>query len=89
MWIITKDHCKTEYDPRDQTGTQSVNFDEAKAASLVHRFRMYDDDDVLCYEGLANTNDSAAAFGPLDDFGTPNAGCTSIFYLLGEKWEML
>ena len=83
------DHCKNEYDPRDQTGTQSANFNEVKAASLVHRFRMYDDDNVLCYEGLANTSDSAAAFAPLDDFGTPNVGCTSIFYLRGEKWDML
>lgn len=89
MWIITKDHCKNEYDPRDQSGTRSVNFDDAKAASLVHQFRMYDDDDVLCYEGLSNSCDSAAAFGPLDDFGTANVGCTSIFYLRGEKWEML
>jgi hypothetical protein len=52
MWIITKNHSKNEYDSRDQTGTRSANFDEAKAALLVHRFRMHDDDDVLCYEGL-------------------------------------
>lgn len=89
MWIITKDHSKNEYDPRDQTGTQSVNFDEAKAVSLVYRFRMYDDDDVLCYEGLSDNRDSEKAFGPLDSFGKPNAGCTSIFYLRGEKWEEL
>lgn len=89
MWIITKDHCKNEYDPRDHTGTRSANFNDEKAASLVHRFRMFDDDDILCYEGLSNSADSAAAFYPLDDFGAPNVGCTSIFYLRGEKWEML
>ena len=89
MWIIIKDHCKNEYDPRDQTGTQSANFNEAKAASLVHRFRMYDDDDVLCYEGLSANCDSEKAFGPLDNFGKPNVGCTSIFYLRGENWEEL
>jgi len=89
MWIITKDHCKDEYSPRDEAGRRSANYDEGKATSLVHRFRMYDDDDVLCYEGLSNTCDSTGAFGPMDDFGTPNVGCTSIFYLRGEKWEML
>ena len=89
MWIITKDHCKDEYIPRDDAGRCSVNYDEAKAASLVHQFRMYDDDDILCYEGLSNICDSEAAFAPLDNFGKPNVGCTSIFYLRGEKWEEL
>lgn len=89
MWIITKDHCKNEYDPRDHTGTQSVNFEEVKAVSLVHRFRMYDDDDILYYEGLSDNCETEKAFDPLDNFGKPNVGCTSIFYLRGEKWEEL
>lgn len=29
------------------------------------------------------------AFGPLDDFGTPNAGCTSIRYRTDNRWEQL
>lgn len=89
MWIITKDHCTDEYCPRDDAGRRSMNYDEAKAASLVYRFRMYDDDDILYYEGLSDNCDSERAFGPLDNFGKPNAGCTSIFYLRGEKWEEL
>lgn len=28
-------------------------------------------------------------FEPLDDFGTPNAGCTYIQYLQGGKWSTL
>jgi len=32
---------------------------------------------------------SEAAFGPLDDFGEPNAGCTSIEYWEAGVWSML
>lgn len=47
-------------------------------------FRLYDDDDELYYTGRLvvsgnlTHDDQVACFGPLDDFGTPNAGCTSI-----------
>ena len=47
--------------------------------TATHKFRMYDDDGILYYEGIS-TNDSS--FGPLDDYGMPNAGCTEIRY-----WE--
>tara|TARA_R110000803_G_scaffold59101_4_gene117467 strand:- start:3539 stop:3823 length:285 start_codon:yes stop_codon:yes gene_type:complete len=45
------------------------------------RFRMYDDDGNPIYEGYI-TGDFDG-FEPLDDFGTPNAGCTAIKYLSG------
>lgn len=39
-------------------------------------FRMLDDDGIIYYYGrIAGTFDG---FEPLEDFGTPNAGCTSI-----------
>lgn len=45
-------------------------------------FRMYDDDDVLYYTGrFLGYPDTELAFSPLDDFGTPNAGCTRIDYM--------
>lgn len=54
----------------------------------VHRdaqyFEMYDDDGELYYEGYWVDHDSddetheVNEFEPLDDFGTPNAGCTLI-----------
>jgi hypothetical protein len=40
------------------------------------QFRMYDDDGELYYAGrIVGDYDG---FEPLDDFGTPNAGCTRI-----------
>jgi hypothetical protein len=54
------------------------------------KFRMFDDDGVLYYEGYSNDNNGEKAFDPLDDFGLPNAGCTDIKYKnkLG-RWESL
>jgi len=42
-------------------------------------FQMYDDDKVLYYSGRF-IGDADQEFAPLDDFGTPNAGATSIKY---------
>jgi len=47
------------------------------------KFRLYDADDKLCFEGLFITTGSAEGeekFSPLDDFGLPDAGCTRIDY---------
>ena len=53
-------------------------------------FRMLDDDGELYYVGRIILDDNTSGFEPLDDFGMPNAGCTSIEYR--EKngaWVML
>jgi hypothetical protein len=49
---------------------------------------MLDADGNLIYEGLSDNNSS---FDPLDDFGQPNWGCTTIQYLnpKTKKWEPL
>jgi len=39
-------------------------------------FRIYDDDGILYYSGKIWGDFDG--FEPLDDFGTPNAGCTEI-----------
>jgi hypothetical protein len=63
--------------------------DRLKAGEGVP-FRMYDDDNELYYEGrFMGDSESEDAFSPLDDFGSPNAGCTRIDYLRGRKWEQL
>jgi len=49
---------------------------EDKMHNYPHRFRMYDDDDILYYQGQCTEE----AFDPLDDFGMVNAGCTRIDY---------
>ena len=56
-----------------------------------NRFRMFDDDDNLIYEGFLVHDKNSEGFEPLDDFGTPNFGCTYIKYYNREKklWETL
>ena len=39
---------------------------------------MYDDDGELYYTGFMVLFDGGDEFGPLEDFGGPNAGCTEI-----------
>lgn len=53
-------------------------------------FKMYDDDGELYYEGHYICDDGEPDFGPLDDFGAPNAGATEIRYKnAAGKWETL
>jgi len=67
-----------------------------KNADRVHAFRMLDDDGILYYtghimavEGVSPwAMDEEAAFGPLDDFGRPNAGAVYIQYRnAAGEWE--
>ena len=67
------------------------------ADEIVHhpdgkKFRMKDDDGHVCYEGVYVGPDDETLFQPLDCFGTPNAGCTSIEYwdsVAGGGWKAL
>lgn len=71
-----------------------------KGGAGLH-FQMFDADDELYYsgryiggpEGDEETSQtlSQMAFGPLDDFGEPNAGCTRIAYWdhETEQWRTL
>lgn len=43
-------------------------------------FEMYDDDKSLYYKGYMVHDTKSEGFEPLDDFGGPNAGCTTIKY---------
>lgn len=53
------------------------------------RWRMRDDDGELYYEGLIYGE--YTGFEPLDDYGRPNAGCTTIEYwsAVAKKWAAL
>lgn len=88
-WTIIRDHI-AEADVYDAVGIVGPY-----NASLTHReiikhpwrryFRMYDEDE-LCYEGfLVSDEEKLNDFGPLDDFGRPGVGCTSIQYFKSEK----
>lgn len=63
------------------------------ALSIGRKWRMYDDDGILCYEGYIWVSNGEiggdADFAPLDDFGAPNAGATDIKYLHGCTWISL
>ena len=80
-WIIDKDYLP-EPGAKEGTNANAVGVAgphdyRGDGSELKVRFRMYDSDGVLYYEGRAH----AASFEPLDHFGKPNAGCTTIKYL--------
>lgn len=87
-WIIDRDHYP---DGEPGTYTNAVGLTGPRGASQESltalaggfgtRFRMLDDDGNILYSGrMTGDCDGEAGFAPLDDFGTPNAGCTSIEY---------
>lgn len=60
------------------------------------KFKMYDDDGELYYKGRfildpKEDEDEEDEFQPLDNFGTPNAGCSHIKYRNPETktWDVL
>lgn len=106
-WIITKDKlAETEADSaKGLTGPRSASDNDVarlKAGEGI-RFRMLDDDREVYYYGRFLEEDDCSAdyyaeeeFAPLDNFGTPNAGCTIIQYDNGKRdakgkviWETL
>ncbi len=79
-WIITQDHL----DPGkidNAAGTMGPSGVTMAGKTLLkdrskEKFEMFDDDSNLYYTGyIVGDYDG---FEPLDDFGTPNAGCTAI-----------
>lgn len=91
-WKITRDHLDGAdagvYGPRGITPDQIATLDRA-AKGTTRAFRMYDDDGELYYSGRYVGPDDECMFGPLDDWGTPNAGATDIRYWEHGKWERL
>jgi hypothetical protein len=81
-WVITKEWIDDK---------RAVGLTNTKKAAIMqlsefpYQFRMYDDDGNLYYEGRMTELD----FGPLDDYGMPNAGCTELWHLNDGKWEMM
>jgi hypothetical protein len=91
-WTITKDFIA---DPaaRQPSNANAVGMVGPRNAKLTaeeilrhpqaRRFRMRDDDGELYYEGVmvvTPEDGEEAEFSPLSDFGSPNAGATSIEY---------
>lgn len=80
-FIITKDHiCDGDLD-----NAKFGNMKALEEGKAVHKFRLFDDDNEMYYEGLS-TNSSS--FDPLD-WAMEHDGCTDIKYLENGKWESL
>lgn len=95
-WIITKDFCIDHFDSITHRNVTIVGPRDCELSTdeLVkgHKFRMFDDDGCLYYEGFfVGDHCTEDAFAPLDDYGTPNAGCTRIDYWneFEKIWETL
>jgi hypothetical protein len=91
MWYIDKnfEEFSVENDGKEQTPdvcefktvyVRSRGFNEAKKDTCIHPFLIFDDDGNLYYSGMCDTCDDEEAMGPLDNYGTPNAGATEIRY---------
>lgn len=99
-WMITRDYLAGPEDDDSQVGTTGPHDAPPDYVTALHagkgkKFRMYDDDGILYYEGLyySPLDDPDAtdelAFGPLWDYGTPAAGAVEIQYRRGNKWVTL
>jgi len=82
-WRIDVDHVDNKgptYGPRDLDPVVNTALNDGRG----EKFRMYDDDGILYYEGRIIHVDGYEApdegFEPLDDYGTPNAGAVDIHY---------
>lgn len=88
VWLITKDFLP---DPDAQEGTSlnatrlmgprhglHLTAEEVKKHPKRKRFRMLDDDQEIYYEGFLVDLTDEHILAPLDDFGTPNAGATTL-----------
>lgn len=56
------------------------------AGDTLVKFRLYDDDGELCYEGRLNDDDDCENQSAALRFGEADAGCTTILVLRGRKW---
>jgi hypothetical protein len=95
-WLIYRDDLAVEGSPAPSPDNAAGTMGPSDAPEALvgrlhagdgHPFRLYDDDGDLYYSGrivfdppTSVTALGNAAFGPLDDFGGPNAGCTEIRY---------
>ncbi len=90
-WIITHDLLPPDDPTAAGTIGPSTASDEDVAQLRVGKglaFKLIDDDGIVYYHGRL-LGQTVSGFEPLDDFGTPNAGCTSIEYFAEGRWRPL
>jgi hypothetical protein len=81
-WKITKDHTESPDSVNNAAGTEGPRNLDKTLRTNPATFKLYDDDSNLYYEGMLYGD--YEGFEPLDDFGTPNAGCTKM--MLNGEW---
>jgi hypothetical protein len=94
-WIVTHDHIDNTdvvvVGPRDA----SVTMEHDLLAGKGRAFRLYDDDGELNASGRAvcepgKEDSEEFLFGPLDDYGRGNYGCTEIRWAIpGGRWQAI
>ena len=86
-WVITAVHLEDCVESLNEVG--QGNHPLERANELPYRFKLYDDDGNLYYEGRSDDRDSEDAFEPLD-WAIDNSGCIWIEYLQDSgEWEQL
>lgn len=95
-WVVVLDWTSGEEKIVSVVGSDRANTCLATAEEIskhpeAKEFRMLDDDDNVYYQGYYVGYADENMFAPLDDYGEPNAGCTSIEYWNKETlaWEQL
>ena len=93
-WIIDTDHLAETGEDGGRDDSETVGphdipdaLEERLENGEGERFKMYDDDEVLYYTGRIVGR--YTGFEPLEDFGEPNAGATTIHYFSRGKWRQL
>jgi len=84
-WIITKDHFDGDGDG-NAVGVEGPGGCDSSMKDNPVRFSLWTDDQECMAEGMLYMADDAyevhspeeVVFSPLDNFGTPNWGCTAI-----------
>lgn len=97
-WIIDKDHLADRGEDTEAGTIGPSDIAPAIQTTLTtssqgYEFKIFDDDDVLYYTGRAlpaadeDLGSEEFAYGPLGDYGTPNAGATSITWTNHPEWD--
>jgi hypothetical protein len=87
-WIITKDHLKKDTaDWKSRVGYTSQGWDSETDSLATTKFRLYDDDGILYYEGRLIDDEWGDSQDWALEWGKYDAGCTTIKVLIGRKWK--